>query len=211
MWLNIIKHQLIGIPVILLNTISPIIVALALLFYLKDKRTQGEDLSTQRLPKWLAWLDNADDKDLKLGLNGDLKYQSSWTRDSVLNIYLMRLNWIGLRNPLNNLKRKVLSVPIEDILNVHIKINRPVGKTIGDYNYPGIRYVEATTKSGRNVFELYIIYLLPSILWINGPKCVRIRIGYKIGYGLEVDKPNVQWVNVLQPYKKFAGSLDSNT
>jgi hypothetical protein len=124
--------QLLGIP----------LVAVALLFKIRDKRTCSTGLENQRLPKLLSWWDVGDPIDRKYGLNGDLGYQSKQflnsddaLREGVLynavalmydredegkwipwyKIYWARFNWLALRNPANGFQYNVLGLKVEDI------------------------------------------------------------------------------------------------
>jgi len=70
---HLVVFLLIKIPVALMGI--PI-VAVALLFYIKDKRIAHDGLMKQRLPFFLKWWDNGDYIDRKYGLNGDVAHQS---------------------------------------------------------------------------------------------------------------------------------------
>lgn len=206
--LYIFKHFLKFLVLIVpLQLASYVIVAITLLFYLKDKRV-GSNLRDQRLPKFLTWLDNGDEWDRDNGLNGDLNFQSNYKLDSIWSIYLMRYTWLAVRNPLNTFKRRVLGIKRTDIIELLDVSNKPVTGNIddevGDWTYSGTRYMRIRNQEGIEVREYYGVWLLPKFLGDN--KCIRIRIGHKIGHNpISSNKPFISFVLVIQPYKKFKG------
>lgn len=138
--------QLIGIP----------LVAIALLFKIKDTRICSAHLRAQRLPKFLSWYDVGDPIDKKYGLNGDFGYQAKQLlnsdyalKESLLfnavaitydredegkwvpwyKIYWMRFNWLALRNPANGFQYNVLGLKRDDIQSP-IELKNVVGDEV---------------------------------------------------------------------------------
>lgn len=125
-----------------LQIVAMPVVAIALLFHLKDTRIASSKLEGQRLPKFLSWFDVGDELDIKYGLNGDLGYQAKvflnadpLPREKLLfnaicvtydpeqegkwvpksKIYWARFQWLALRNPINNFQYSVLGVPTSQL------------------------------------------------------------------------------------------------
>ena len=199
--------QLIGIP----------IVALELLFHLKDKRLNN--CLDQRL--FFKWFDNGDDRDRKYGLNGDLGYQASTHNLSIdsykkllksgarltkWHLYKMRFIWLALRNPINYFQYRVLGVKSSRINKAIYYDDIPTQENeIGDWHKPGIRQREVTDTSGHIfAWEYYIVYQYP----FKKDKCFRARIGHKLGHRPKdeaVGRDYIQWVCSIQPWKSYKG------
>lgn len=213
--------QLIGIP----------IVAIALLFHLKDRRYVYSNLINQRLPRIFQWFDNGDEIDRKYGLNGDLGFKTKFlyktdhalsmaemaVKDSEekeisrFKIYLMRLTWLALRNPANYFQHNVLGVKTSDLKQV-IRFDNFIfseGRKdddleVGDYpsHYQGIRNQEVELKDGSKAWEYYIV---KNYSFWKG-RAFRARIGYKLGhYPMIHYRPTVQWVCNVNPFSTSDG------
>jgi hypothetical protein len=245
---------IIGIPII----------AIALLFFIKDRRIARLDLIDQRLPKFIAWFDNGDELDRRFGLNGDYWFQSKMLLDAdypgtalklnnILNlvydpqdnaedhnvpwykIYWMRFIWLAWRNtishfkrvigePLDNVKQinKIVNIVHKDGQKIEFHLNEPVKSAhdipnylnipqVGDWYNEGYRYVEMETEAGKILREYYYIKILPKWLWFGKRRCLRIRIGYKLGHlgqilsGHEI----ISRVFVVQP-RRYTGHVSKN-
>lgn len=232
----IFKHVVTFFVVVLpANLIGIPLLAVTLLFYIKDKRILSESIVDQRLPKLLQIWDNGDEWDRNCGLNGDVHYQfefltgakASGERLQVIinavrllydpndeidgnpvpwwKIYLMRFNWLALRNPTNALGRRILGFKSDTITEVTKFINIVDGeqtteKEVGNWFNAGYRHIEVKTSDGKTYREYYIIKKIPMV----SSKVLRIRIGHKLDHKLHSDihaneyKPYVSWVLVIQ-------------
>lgn len=200
----IIRNITILITIVLpLQFAGLFILSIVLLFYLKDKRCNSYKLESQRLPTLFKWWDVGDEYDTRYGINGDLPYQYNWDKKSKWSIYRMRYNWLALRNPVNYLKVRVLGQKITRV-NGKLKMEQsPGGVTIGDWYSPGYvkrNYVESPDV---NISEYYLIWVWP----FKKDKCVRIRIGHKIGDGEVYRRRWISWVCVISPWKTFRGQV----
>lgn len=210
--------------------IGYLVLAVTLLFYLRDERVASDELSDQRLPKILSWWDNGDDWDRKCGLNGDLAFQAQfllggecpnfrllqncidhYENTTKWTIYRMRYTWLALRNPVNGFKRRFLGFKRQDIAHAVTLDEKPeiTGQKVGDWTSPGTRKIEVKLKGGSTKWEYYKIVLLPRFLWTKTKaKCIRIRLGYKIdALKVENPKPFISWVLVVQPWKTYKGKI----
>lgn len=202
---SLVKHLLTLISIKLpLQIVSIPILAIALLFYLKDKRCKG-DLHDQRLPDFLKWLDNGDVLDRAYGLNGDLGYQLKYSNlESPWTLYIMRLNWLAFRNPINYFQYHKLGIQQEDIEDLIYISERAtfIGEEVGDWSSPGVREVDILLTTGKTAFERYWIYQYP--FWPT--KCFRARIGWKFSNISKIDRAkHFQWVFTVQPIKDYRG------
>lgn len=100
--------------------------------------------------------------------------------------FLQEFNWLVLRNPVNNLHTKLLSVTVASSTIVQGKPN------IGDKTAGG--FFEA--RSGW-FWELYWVIPYNFI----GRRCLRARIGWKL---INSDKP-AAFVFAITPLKKYSG------
>lgn len=198
------------------------VVAIALLFKIKDKRVLKSNLNDQRLPKFLSIWDNADDLDIKYGLNGDIPHQNRWiseTKDKWYHIYAMRYTWLAIRNPVNGLKRNFLGKDKNLIADTIEYISKPddyyPNTEVGDWTMTGYRYSNIKLSNGQHIKEYYLVKLLPKFMWTKDKvKCIRIRIGYKIGHRTGHNTFNgymmrnkIQFVVAIQPYKTYLGKI----
>jgi hypothetical protein len=201
--LKILKHLLTLLLVKLpLQLIAIPIVAIELLFHLKDKRTIN--CPDQRL--LLEWFDVGDELDRKYGLNGDLGYQQSRKNPTTtFGIYKMRLTWLAFRNPINYFQHNILGEHVSNLGDITLKSNyindlkeENELLEVSDWHYAGARKVLLSTGH----WEYYIVYKYP----FKQDKCLRIRLGYKLGHRpLQHLRLTVQWVFVFQPWKDYIG------
>lgn len=199
--------QLSGIPIL----------AITLLFYINDERWDGDELIDQRLPKFLRWFDVGDEIDKKYGLNGDLGYKVLFfggfrVVEKPWDIYRLRFTWLALRNPINYFQHNVLGIKSNTLVASGTETDIPYGildhrdasPNVGDYPGQtfGTRHTTAILNNGRIIREYYKIWLWP----FNSDKCIRIRIGYKLGDDpLNQPRDTIQWCFVIQPWKTYLG------
>jgi hypothetical protein len=187
-----------------LQLLGYVLLAIYLPFTLRDRRVIN--CPDQRLPKVLRWFDNADDRDQKYGLNGDLAHQKRHK-----SLFIRRYTWLATRNPVNYFQRKIIGSPSPWILGYHIenhpKYKSPVANSkqatqVGDYvgQSEGWRSVEAYNYGYKLLWEYYVVKH-----YGNG-KCLRMRLGYKLGHDpLEQKSGSVQWVFSISPWKTYRG------
>lgn len=221
---------LIKVPMMLLGLI---VVPIALVFKINDKRIASNKISDQRLPKWASWWDNGDNLDRYYGLNGDINYQTKFLLkneeveprhlgmildiyeeqgnkiDTKWNIFKMRFMWLAIRNPANYFQNRVLGVKSEEITSIvryynntkynkidveNLKsINLNSIPEVSDWYNEGIRHVEVKLEDDSTIFEYYIVKKI-----FNTSKCIRIRLGHKIGHTpLKKDKEYIQFAGAI--------------
>ena len=130
-------------------------------------------------------------------------------------IFWMRFNWLALRNPVNYLKIRILGVKSPEFKTIKQKQwNQNTGiiystsnlnkiPRISDYEVPGWR----TIVLNDNIWEIYLVHRWP----ILKNKCLRVRLGYKLGHLAEhvtnndLKRPYLSYVFVIQPFKSFRG------
>lgn len=100
--------------------------------------------------------------------------------------YCQELNWLVIRNPVNNLLTKYLAVGVPE--GYRLKGDPNIGDKIkGGYYY-------ATSTDAWEYYRVKPYNLL-------GRRCIRIRLGWKM---VNSDSP-AAWVLVINPFKKYLG------
>ena len=167
--------------------------ALALLIYLPIAayRATPENASTM-LPLALKWFDCVDSY---VGRNTDTYLaviaQGWWARYC----------WLAWRNPCNYfgyvILGTILTAPISQTIHTSIESEAVSDGTGG---IPGLFYTEVEA-NGKTYYEYYYIKKYTSF---GTPKCLRIRIGYKLGLAKPGD--NAEQVFVISPWHSYNGS-----
>lgn len=141
-----------------------------------------------KLPKCIAWFDSFD-----LYSDRDKSVYLQVIESGILKRYI----WLAFRNPLNYFGYKVLGIQVGDIPLKQLYYHGD--RNVGDGSYPGF-YSQEVEINGHSYYEYYLI-----VLW-SPTKCLRFRMGYKIGT-LTTNPPGsyIQQVCVLQPYKDYWG------
>jgi len=202
--LRFLKHL-----AILLVVIFPLqaIGAVLLLLYLPIHRVlvSRDSSRSVKLPVLLRWFDNAD-----LYVGRDTSVYLSKFGDTLWVHY----SWLAFRNPLNYLGYAILGITIEfpysqksttwyakeaDLSTIPTDIGDGTG------NAPGLFYTELSS-NGKTYFEYYYIKIYK---FFGVLKCVRIRIGHKIGRNASKGD-HCQWVMVISPFHSFDGNVSEN-
>lgn len=179
--IRLIKHLsillLISLPLELLGAI----ILLPVIIYCQRK-------GQEKLPGVLKWFDCFD-----LYSNRDTSTYLSIVAQGAFKRYL----WLAFRNPCNYFGYKVLGIDCEGYLKQE-SLNGDI--LVGDTRKDGLMVQEVVIDS-KVYYEYYLIYK-----W-NHTKCLRFRMGWKIGdlysnrFGSLIEQ-----VFVLQPYKDYSGT-----
>lgn len=214
-----------------LTIIGWFLVPIGLLFRLNDTRHGfSPDLKSQRLPKLLKWFDVGDERDQKYGLNGDLGYQCEqykkisgslvYKNSSIYNhiftggqldftkwqLYRLRCKWLAFRNPLNAFKYTIMGYKVqydEQYSVYHRQSANGLEVTDWANGESGSFYCELNT----GVWEYYLVYQYP----FKKDKCLRVRMGHKVGQFFEESlqdgtvRSTLSWACTLQPWKTYRG------
>lgn len=174
--MDLIKHTLIFLFVTIpLQLVGIVVLPIVLLFIPKDRET---------LPAFVRWFDNAEiplgigSKDD--GLAGPAYYRDEaiatykkFVRSDYLALYICRYVWLAFRNPINYFQYKVIGFQVP---KAGIKVIQPgdpfVGNKQGEHAGTSSLVIEANGKQYRDYYK---------VIKLGKTRCLRIRIGYKIG------------------------------
>lgn len=230
---QLIKFLFIVLPLELLGLI---VVAVALIPTLRDRRILQDDLQEQRLSSIFRWFDVGDTIDQKYGLNGDLPYQLRFLDGDIVNpsafkVWRMRYNWLALRNPLNWFQYNVLGIASNSIKKIESYTNEADGTyfkyiaageasdtlqeyllevpEVGNWWNAGKRQIIATLKDGTEVREYYVVVLYPKWIKRNGYRlCMRVRVGHKLGHNpLDQPRDRIQWTLTIGLANSYLGKV----
>jgi len=159
-----------------------------------------------KLPACLRWFDLAD---LYAEFNRNpITYLSMIVPNGWFAIYW----YIAFRNPINYFTYKYLSFPLHAAVVTNTTGDKEVGNSTGDH--PGHYYVEVRNNVDNTItykaysriyYEYYYIkpYTMP---FTKTRKCIRFRMGYKIGDPQTAKDGQIQQgVFTLNPFASYSG------
>jgi hypothetical protein len=186
--INLIKFTCISIP---LQLIGSLVLLPTLYFFPKIKR----------LPTCLKWFDGADQY---VGRNTEV-YDKIMDSD-----FWTKYTWLAWRNPINYFSYTYLGFYLKNPYVVTFLSKNPnVYSEIGDATnkVAGLYRIEITLQD-KIYYEYYYIFVYKSIFKLyslSQPKCIRFRMGWKIGEDPFFKDEHVQEVFVISPFHKFDG------
>lgn len=166
---------------------------------------------TIKLPLWLRWFDGADQY-----FGRDTSVYDAIMKESAWQKYI----WLAWRNPLNYFGYKYLGINISDKVqivldsrtanNSSLQVGDGVNKCSGTvYTEIAIRdsiYGGWSQKLVRvNESKYFEYYKIVKYNFFGSTKCVRIRIGWKIGQDRPIQSGPCQWVFVISPFHSYDG------
>lgn len=190
---HVVKFLVIEVPLQLIG-------AIVLLVYLPIhlKLVTNDPSKSIRLPYILRIYDNAD-----MYVGRDYSTYRKVFGSGYWNLYC----WLAWRNPLNYYSYVWDGVtPEKEAKLTYTEIvffkNRTDNKRneIGDNDCPGRELIEWRL-DGKTYYEYYAIY--PYTIF-GYKKCLRFRLGYKLGFNMAVGKPT-QSVFVISPFHTYLG------
>lgn len=141
-----------------------------------------------KLPLIFRWFDSADPF-----VGRDISVIHAINQEG----YWRKYCWLAFRNPINYFSYKYLSFVWNRPKLLKYIGDDKVGDSTGDH--PGLKYIEIE-QDNRKYYEYYYIYKF------NINKCLRFRLGYKIGNPIQNENGDIQQeVLVFQPYKSYNG------
>jgi len=177
--------ELVSIPLLVLN---PFVTALALLFTPRE---------ANQLPAWARWWDNSDPEGD--GLNGYYQWKIDYP-----DYTGFKARWLWLqRNPLNWFSVYIMGIryPAQDYIRTDYKWFTE-GK-VGNNDNPGVRLSIIRNDDETKIlyFEFYLIYKYLDT------KCVRIRLGHKLGeIGESLAGEQIGECFVINPFMTYRGN-----
>lgn len=150
----------------------------------------------KKLPFLLRWFDGADQY---FGRN--TKVYDKVMQGGAWQKYC----WLAWRNPLNYFGYKYLGFSVSNSAQVILdsRTSNNLNLQIGDGidKCPGTFYIEISNE-GSKYFEYYKIV---KYSFFGQVKCLRIRIGWKIGQDHPITTGQCQWVFVVSPFHSYDG------
>lgn len=185
--INIFKFLCISVPLQLLGAL----ILLPFLYYRHDKYART-------LPSWLKWFDCAD---FYVGRD-----TSTYVNKIIPQGWWIRYCWLAWRNPINYFSYKYLGFLLEPPYKSLTYIKIPESEhDIGDssQDIEGFYYQEIEVNS-KVYYEYYYIYVY-TIPFTSIQKCIRFRMGWKLGQNIYAKYGHVQDVFVISPFHTFSG------
>lgn len=157
--------------------------------------------NVKKLPNWLKWFDGADQYFGRSTETYNFIMSSSWWDKYI---------WLAWRNPCNYFGYKYLGFDLGEEYNltefvkiVNSSYNPYINKDIGDGEgcIPGFIYQEISA-NGKTYYEYYWI---KAFKFRNEIKCIRFRMGYKLGQDIPLQSGRIQEVTIFSPFHSYNG------
>lgn len=153
-------------------------------------------IGTNPLPTWLKWFDNADQY-----VGRDSSTYMAVRASGWWNNYC----WLAWRNPLNYFGYTMMGIQGTSQDQVLTDVP-PMPANIGDTSQSGIYHAEVLI-DGIVYYEYYMIF---KYTLFGTPRCIRIRIGWKLEHPCQTFPTSVpvicEWVFVISPLHSYTGS-----